>query len=214
MQQKSKLQAPSADRSHRADHAAERLPPLWLLYVLRDEGFYRSRVKQFLDRYCESVRWVDGDKDTEIRRHRFDELLRDAPYITYSRAVNLLDCQAGFAEHEDEPFYREPSIRSDLIDNIVLALLTLHYDFGFGEKRISRIMTAWAHCGKKDAIKWAEEFTGERIGGAPRSEIGKWIDQTKPKQRITLAEQKNAKAGLEALRKYQAEVRNGKAQHI
>lgn len=179
-----------------------------LLYVLRDEGFYRSRVKQFLDRYCESVRWVDGDKDTEIRRHRFDELLRDAPYITYSRAVNLLDCQAGFAEHEDEPLYREPSIRSDLIDNIVLALLTLHYDFGFGEKRISRIMTAWAHCAKNDAIKWAEELTGERIGGAPRSEIGKWIDQTKPKQRITLAEQKTAKAGLEALRKYQQEVRH------
>jgi hypothetical protein len=34
------------------------------------------------------------------------------------------------------------------------------------------------------------------------------IDQSKPKQRVTLAEQKNAKAGLEALRKYQAEVRH------
>jgi hypothetical protein len=185
-----------------------------LLYVLQDEGFGKKKLCEYWDKYVESVNYVSGDRDTAIKRYRMNELLKDVPYITYSRAMNVLDCQSGFAPNELEIVYRDADARSDLIDNIMMSMLTLHYDFGFGERRIARVMTAWAHCNLDDAIAWAEKRTGNTIE-ASKKDVYDWLRSTEKKQRTaTLTEQRTAKAGLEALRRYQQEVRNGKAQHI
>lgn len=177
-----------------------------LLYVLKDEGFGKKKTCEYWDKYVEAVEYVSGDHDPEIKRYRMNKLLQDAPYITYSRAVNVLDCQAGFAPKDLEWIYGLKDPRGDMIDNIVLSMLVLHYDFGFGEKRIARIMTAWSQCNLSNAIEWAEQYTGNYIESS-KKDVYDWLKAITKKQRTaTLAEQKNAKAGLEALRKYQQEV--------
>lgn len=179
-----------------------------LIYVLRtDFDFYPKKAREFIDRYIESVDYMQEDSDAEVRRHRFDELIREAPYITYSRAFNVLDCQAEYAGKSEQFAYTNRHLRGELVDNIVLALLTLHYDFGFGETRIARVCTAWAHCGQPDAV----ERMNELVDGAPaemtRQEIADWLDgRTEKKQRVTIREQIDARKQLEALREYQREV--------
>lgn len=189
-----------------------------LIYVLMSDpgaSFYPKRARAYIESYCEYVRYVQEDNDKEIRRYRFNEMLRDAPYISYSRADNILTCQEGFADSTDKPLYIERRLRSDLIDNIILALIVLHYEFGFGEERIARLCTAWASCGYAPAVEWAEKRLDVHVLGNTKQDVYDWLKASAPKkQRVTLAEQKDAKAGLEALRKYQQEVRNGKAQHI
>lgn len=181
-----------------------------LIYLLmgdRRANFYPKRAREFIDSYCEYVRYVQEDNDKEIRRHRFNRLMESAPYITYSRADNILTCQEGFAADADKPLYTERALRSDLIDNIVLALIVLHYEYSYGEERIARLCTAWTHCGYAPAVEWVEKRLGVTIADNTKRDVYDWLKATAPKkQRVTLAEQKAAKAGLEALRRYQQEV--------
>jgi len=190
-----------------------------LIYLLMNDQkavFYDSRARQFIDKYIEYVQYVQADNDKEVRRYRFNELLRNAPYISYSRADNILTCQEGFAPIYEKPLYINKALRDDLIDNIILALLVLHYEFGFGEMRIARYCTLWSQCGYAPAVEWVEKRLGVTILGNTKQDVYDWLQATTPEKQktATLQEQKQAKAGLEALRKYQAEVQNGKAQHI
>lgn len=175
-----------------------------LIYLLANDpkaGFYKKRGKAFLNKYIEYVEYVNGDNDKEVRRYRFNELMKDAPYITYSRADNILVCQEAFADDSEKPFYIEKLTRSDLIDNIVLALLVLHYEFGFGEMRIARYSTAWAHCGYVPAVEWVEKWLGEKIAGNTKQDVYEWLRATTPRKlRTTLQEQNAARRGLEEFR--------------
>lgn len=184
-----------------------------LIYLLANDpkaGFYKKRGKAFLNKYIEYVEYVNGDNDKEVRRYRFNELMKDAPYITYSRADNILVCQEAFADDSEKPFYIEKLTRSDLIDNIVLALLVLHYEFGFGEMRIARCCTLWSQCGYAPAVEWVEKRLGVQIAGNTKQDVVDWPKATEPKkQRTTLQEQKQAKAGLEAFRAWTADNTEG-----
>ncbi len=184
-----------------------------LIYVLMSDpgaNFYPKRARAYIESYCEYVRYVQEDNDKEIRRYRFNELLRDAPYISYSRADNILTCQEGFAADADKPLYIGKACRSDLIDNIVLALIVLHYEFGFGEERIARLCTAWASCGYAPAVEWAEKRLDVHVLGNTKQDVYDFIEATTPKkQRTTLQEQKHAKAGLEAFRRWTEENTEG-----
>lgn len=182
-----------------------------LIYVLMSDpgaNFYPKRARAYIESYCEYVRYMQEDNDKEIRRYRFNELLRDAPYISYSRADNILTCQEGFAADADKPLYIGKACRSDLIDNIVLALIVLHYEYGFGEERIARLCTAWASCGYAPAVEWVEKRLGVTIQDNTKQDVYDWLQATTPEKQktATLQEQKQAKAGLEALRRYQQEV--------
>lgn len=182
-----------------------------LIYLLANDpkaGFYKKRGKTFLNKYIEYVEYVNGDNDKEVRRYRFNELMKDAPYITYSRADNILVCQEAFADDSEKPFYIEKLTRSDLIDNIVLALIVLHYEFGFGEMRIARYCTLWSQCGYAPAVEWVEKWLDEKIAGNTKQDVYEWLLLTEPKkQTATLQEQKAAKQGLEAFRAWTAENR-------
>lgn len=175
-----------------------------LIYLLANDpkaGFYKKRGKAFLDKYIEYIEYIDGDNDKEVRRYRLNELLRDVPYITYSRADNILVCQEAFADDSEKPFYIEKLTRSDLIDSIILALLVLHYEFGFGEIRIARYCTLWSQCGYAPAVEWAEKWLGEKIAGNTKQDVYDWLRATTPrKQRTTLQEQNAARRGLEEFR--------------
>lgn len=183
-----------------------------LIYLLMNDPkavFFNSRARQFIEKYIEYVQYVQADNDKEVRRYRFNELLRDCPYISYSRADIILTCQEGFAPIYEKPLYINKALRDDLIDNIILALLVLHYEFGFGEMRIARYCTLWSQCGYAPAVEWVEKRLGITILGNTKQDVYDWLQATTPEKQkaATLQEQKQAKAGLEALRKYQQEVR-------
>jgi len=186
-----------------------------LIYLLMNDQkavFYDNRARRFIGKYIEYVQYVQADNDKEVRRYRFNELLRDCPYITYSRADIIMTCQEGFAPIYEKPLYINKALRDDLIDNIILALLVLHYEFGFGEMRIARYCTLWSQCGYAPAVEWVEKRLGVTIQDNTKQDVYDWLQATTPEKQktATLQEQKQAKAGLEALRKYQQEVRNEK----
>lgn len=180
-----------------------------LLYILLNDsrtGFHRNQGKRFLENYIEYVQYVQEDNDKEVRRHRFDDMMAECSYINYSTADNILTCQEGFAESSEKPLYIGRDCRSDLIDNIVLALLVLHYEHGYAETRIKRYCTAWAHCGYEDAVKWVEQRLDVKILGNTKQDVYDWMKETTPKkQRTTLQEQKIAWQGLEAFRAWTAD---------
>lgn len=180
-----------------------------LIYLLLHDsrtGFYKNRAKEFLDKYIEYVQYVQEDNDIELRRYRFNELMRDCPYITYARADNILTCQEGFAQSDEKPLYIGKATRSDLIDNIVLALLVLHYEYNFAEKRVARYCTLWSQCGYAPAVEWVEKRLDVTILGNTKQDVYDFIKESTPKkQRTTLQEQKQAKAGLEAFRAWTAD---------
>lgn len=184
-----------------------------LIYLLMGDsrvGFYKKRAKEFLDKYIEYVEYVQADNDKEVRRYRFNELLRDCPYITYSRADNILTCQEGFAQEDEKPLYLVKACRSDLIDNIVLALIVLHYEYSFAEKRIARYCTLWAQCGYAPAVEWVEKRLDVPILGNTKQDVYDWLKATTPKkQRTTLQEQRAAKQGLEAFRAWTVDNTEG-----
>lgn len=184
-----------------------------LIYLLmRDNrvGFYKARAKEFLEHYIAYVKYVQADGDKEVRRYRFNELLKDCPYITYARADNILTCQEGFALDDEKPLYTVKECRSDLIDNIVLAMIVLHYEYNFAEKRVARYCTLWGQCGYAPAVEWVEKRLGVTIQDNTKQDVYDFIEATTPKkQRTTLQEQKQAKAGLEAFRRWTADNTKG-----
>ena len=184
-----------------------------LIYLLLHDsrtGFYKNRAKEFLDKYIEYVEYVQADGDKEVRRYRFNEFLKDCSYITYGKADNILTCQEGFAQADEKPLYLVRACRSDLIDNIVLALIVLHYEYNFAEKRIARYCTLWSQCGYAPAVEWVEKRLGVQIMGNTKQDVVDWLKATEPKkQRTTLQEQKTAKQGLEAFRAWTADNTEG-----
>ena len=184
-----------------------------LIYLLLHDsrtGFYKNRAKEFLDKYIEYVEYVQADGDKEVRRYRFNEFLKDCSYITYAKADNILTCQEGFAQADEKPLYLVRACRSDLIDNIVLALIVLHYEYNFAEKRIARYCTLWSQCGYAPAVEWVEKRLDVTILGNTKQDVYDWLEATTPrKQRTTLQEQKAAKQGLEAFRAWTADNTEG-----
>lgn len=184
-----------------------------LIYLLLHDsrtGFYKNRAKEFLDKYIEYVEYVQADGDKEVRRYRFNEFLKDASYITYAKADNILTCQEGFALADEKPLYLVRACRSDLIDNIVLALIVLHYEYNFAEKRVARYCTLWSQCGYAPAVEWVEKRLDVTILGNTKQDVVDWLKATEPKkQRTTLQEQKAAKQGLEAFRAWTADNTEG-----
>lgn len=184
-----------------------------LIYLLLHDsrtGFYKNRAKEFLDKYIEYVEYVQADGDKEVRRYRFNEMLKDCPYITYTRADNIISCQEGFALPDEKPLYTIKECRSDLIDNIVLAMIVLHYEYNFAEKRVARYCTLWSQCGYAPAVEWVEKRLDVTILGNTKQDVVDWLKATEPKkQRTTLQEQKAAKQGLEAFRAWTADNTEG-----
>ena len=182
---------------------------LYVLYMNSKYHFYRKKMQEFLAKCDEYAEYMLEDRDPELLEYRFDKLMKETPYITREKAELILHCQEGFAAEEEKPLYIDRSCRDDMIACILLALIVLHYEYNFCEDRMSRLATEWAHCGISEPHKWAENHLKITLNYSDRDYIRDWLDKSTPrKQRTTLQEQKQAKAGLEALRKYQQEVRN------
>lgn len=177
-----------------------------LLYVILSDsryGWHKANGKEFLNKLVENAEYIESEGDQEVRAYRLESMLKDVSYIDYRRAESVLSCQEGFEKGENKFIYIDRSCRKLLVENIILMLLTLHFDFGFHEKRILRIMTEWSKCGKTDCMEWVEKRLKVNIKESPRSELYEKLEATTPKKkRTTLQEQKQAKAGLEAFRRW------------
>lgn len=184
-----------------------------LLYVILSDsryGWHKAKGKEFLNKLVENAEYIESEGDQEVRAYRLESMLKDVSYIDYRRAESVLSCQEGFEKGENKFIYIDRSCRKLLVENIILMLLTLHYDFGFHEKRILRIMTEWSKCGKADCMEWVEKRLKVNIKESPRSELYEKLEASTPKkQRTTLQEQKQMKAQLEAFRAWTADNTEG-----
>lgn len=183
---------------------------LYVLYMNSKYHFYRKKMQEFLAKCDEYAEYMLEDRDSELLEYRFDELMKDTPYINQEKAELILDCQEGFATDAERPLYIEPHCRDDMIACIMLALIVLHYEYNFHEDRINRVATEWAHCGIASPGTWVEKHLKISLNYSDREYIRDWLDKSTPKkQRTTLQEQKQAKAGLEAFRAWTADNTEG-----
>ena len=174
---------------------------LYVLYINQKYHFYRKKMKEFLDKCDEYAEYILEDRDDELFDYRFEKLLKDCPYITQERAELILDCQEGFATEDEKLLFTDRNCREDMIACILLAMVVLHHEYGFCEDRINRLATEWAHCGVSNPGRWVEKHLKISLHYSDREYIQDWLDKSKPKKRrVTLQEQKYAKAGLEAFR--------------
>lgn len=177
-----------------------------LLYVILSDsryGWHKARGKEFLNKLIENAAYIESEGDLEVRTYRLSKMLENVPYIDYRRAGSILNCQEGFEKGRDKSLYIDRYCRKVLVENILLMLLTLHYDYGFHEKRILRIMTEWSKCGKTDCMEWCEKRLGVNIKNSPKGDLYDKLEAITPKkQGTTLQEQRQAKMELEAFRKW------------
>ena len=183
---------------------------LYVLYMNSKYHFYRKKMQEFLNKCDEYAEYILENRDQELLEYRFEKLLKDTPYINQEKAELILDCQEGFATDAERPLYIEPNCRDDMIACIMLALIVLHHEYNFHEDRINRVATEWAHCGITNPGAWVEKHLKIRLNYSDREYITDWLDKSAPrKQRTTLQEQKVAKQGLEAFRRWTEENTEG-----
>jgi hypothetical protein len=115
-------------------------------------------MQEFLNKRDEYAEYILEDRDEELFEYRFKKLLSETPYITQEKAELILNCQGGFATADERPLYIERKCREDMIACILLAMLTLHYEYGFCEDRMNRLATEWAHCDVSEPSRWAEGY--------------------------------------------------------
>lgn len=172
--------------------------------------FGTAGMKRFVSNFIDSVKAVDCDDDSEIRDHAFAEMMEDTPYINWNLSSELLKELVLKSPANKCIVMQAPEFYKALNENVALMLLTLHYDHGFGKDRIQRTIQLWRDSDVGDAVPWLEKAIGyEHDEEDDRRSIEDILLTPKKKERITVREQLDARRGLEALRAYQEEVKNG-----
>lgn len=186
-----------------ADTNAENLAKL--IYTLGREfpkEFYPKRQRDFVDAYGDSVEYIDEPPDKDIRAHKLDELMKDAPYISRTQAESILADLELSAKPEHRRCYANTVFREALAENIYLMLHTLHADFGFGEERISRVASAWRRCQLCEPLEWLEGLLGKDINEGCELEALKILDKRSYRtQQATLREQLDAQKWMDEFRR-------------
>lgn len=183
------------------------------LRKLYPERFGKRALQNFLTRFMGSVKYLEADDDTEVREYRMDKMLNDMPYISKTLAEVILKELSGLCRGKDLVVLKSPFYKAGLVENIVLMLATLHYDYGYGESRINAVITAWC----KGTITEAAAYMQTEVDyindpEQDKREIEKkLLDTREKKERVTVREQFDARRELEALKKYQEEICRGES---
>lgn len=177
-----------------------------LLYALSQEfpkEFYPKRQKEFIDAFRDSVEYIDGVPDADIREHKLCELQREAPYIDFPKAEQVLICmEHRYRKYDTETYYKDKDFRHALIENIALMLHTLRVDFGFGEQRIGRAIGAWVSYEISDPLAYISALCGENINEGCEALALEIIEKRSYRtQKPTVREQLDAQKYMEEFRK-------------
>lgn len=184
-----------------------------LLESLRElypKQFGRTGLRRYLDNFKEWVHYLKADDDSEVREYRMSGMLNDMPYISKRLADTILKALAMQASAKDRAVLSVPEYHEGLIENIVVMIATLHYDFGFGESRVKRVINKWREGKIGDGDKWLTEnvdYVSDPV--AERREMeDEILERKRHKLKVTVREQLDARKGLETLKKYQEAIKS------
>lgn len=161
--------------------------------------------REFVGEYTNTA--AEFDEDEEVRDHMIESCLRDMPYLTKERAVKLVE---RFGERAETPLdrriYSDSGFKNILALNVLLMLIQLHYDYGFGTKRMNELLILLERADTSEPLAWLK-MAGVELSQNDDS-VYRLIDKTfrKDKPISTLREQLDARRQLEALKAYQSEV--------
>lgn len=179
------------------------------LEELYPKQFGKTGKERFLSNFMDSVKWLEADGDSDVREQRISEIFDDMPYATDEVALGVLRTLGTLTTAEDRRVFRRPEYVGGLIENIVLMLATLKEDYGFGEKRIGKVIEKWLTGQIKDGSEWLVEHVGY-VSDAEK-ERKAIIDnllaaKEKHGERVSAREQMEIRRELQALKAYQDEV--------
>ena len=185
-----------------------------LLYVLHANyaKFTKKECQKFVNDHADTDELLDCNGDKLLREHKVNELLEDCKgYVNIDIASGIID--AFIAKTNDKQKLRYYKDNKELYtDNILIMLLTLHYDFGFGTKRMNVIIRAWKNLTTPPAavMEWFETYVDAHVADTD-SELYKAVDDLKRQKKkdapkVTVKEEFEARRHMEALRAYQERV--------
>lgn len=182
-----------------------------LLYVLHANYamFTKKECQKFINDHADTVEMLDCNGDKLLREHKVNGLLEDCKgYVSVDIASEIIE--AFITKTNDKQklkYYKEN--KELYTDNILIMLLTLHYDFGFGTKRMNVIIRAWKNLTTPPAaiMEWFESYVDAHIADTD-AELYKAVDDLKRQKKravpkVTVQEEFEARRKLEALRAYQ-----------
>lgn len=179
------------------------------LEELYPKKFDKTGKESFLTNFMDSVKWLEAGGDSDVREQRISEIFDDMPYATDKVALGVLRTLSRLATAEDRRVFRRPEYVGGLIENIVLMLATLKEDYGFGKKRIGKVIEKWLTGQIKDGNVWLSEHVGyESDAEKERKAIidNLLAEKGKRGERVSVREQIEIRRELQALKAYQDEV--------
>lgn len=179
------------------------------LEELYPKQFGKTGKERFLSNFMDSVKWLEAGGDSDVREQRISEIFDDMPYATDKVALGVLKTLSRLATPADRRVFSRPEFVGGLIENIVLMLATLKEDYGFGEKRIGKVIEKWLTGQIKDGSEWLVEHVG--YASDAEKERKAIIDnllavKEKRGERVSAREQIEIRRELQALKAYQDEV--------
>lgn len=184
-----------------------------LLYTLHKEFpayFTRPKMREYIEAHADTVEMLRCGEDKELRQYKVAQMLKECEYIGYSTSEMILK---RFRERDsaNEQYYRDN--KSLYEDNILLMLLTLHYDFKFGRKRMTQLVLKWGCIEYPDVIEWLADYVDAHLADTDL-ELYKAVDdlnkmRKKKEPAASLREELDAKRHLEALKAYQDDIMKG-----
>lgn len=180
---------------------------------LMPQLFSREKCAAFVGEYTETAAEYDCGDDDDLRDRRIKELIEDVPYITREKVREMLKVIAMKSDRRAREIYSGPYFFEMLGENLLLMLMQAHYSYAVGAKRFERVFAAMLMADPAGALEWLEETIGTQIESDPEEIYGtiKMLADHRKRERkaqATAKEQFQARRELEALKKYQDEVRD------
>ena len=190
-----------------AEHLALLLHTLRKVYPYE---WYPAKIRKYINDFSDTVSTFECNNDSERKQALIDGHIKDVPYINYPRVNEAYRTLIMRAESElDKAIYHERINAEMLVENMLLMLMTLHYDYGYGQKRISRIIDAWAADRLREPLTWLDKVADAQLldTAETRYEAFEYVQRlNRDKKRgvqVSAKEEAEARRKLEAMKKYQ-----------
>jgi hypothetical protein len=172
--------------------------------------FSKKICAEYIMDYMDTVKEFNEYGEADIKEYEIAKYLKDMPYVTWDTARMIYArLRSRTMNRLDAALYDEPTFIDSFTENILLMMIQLHYSNGIGPTRMLKIVESWTWFDKP--FEWLESELGVSFEG-DSYDVYKFLeeaDRAKKKRSLaTLREQLDAKRSLEALKKYQDEVKS------
>lgn len=165
------------------------------LHDLYPHDFYPKKIQEWLEAYSGNCRVMDSYEADDMYDYKMKEL-------TDGCGVDSADCVKIVRKHLNKYNHQNTIVLSE---NVKLALVQLAYDYGFGKKRLDRLVDSLLTTDRPNALEEIKKFGVDYepdIGGVD------WRKLTpkKKKEKVSLAEEKRLKQEMAWLKNYQEHI--------